>query len=120
MYDVVLERLIVNSPMLEMANLVPGDTGLKATIWFGKIGGQHGPRIKVSNIIDTFSESDSFVVSISSEPKILTPKHMKLKPQEVSSVLSWVKLNHSTLTEMFRLAENNQSYLYLFSQLKKV
>lgn len=35
--------------MLEVANLPSRATGVGYVMYFGEVGGQHGPRIKVSN-----------------------------------------------------------------------
>jgi hypothetical protein len=55
------------------------DTGLDYPIRLGKVGGQHGPRIKVSNIKGVYKgTSHSFVMSIDKNPlhkdgKVLIP-----------------------------------------------
>ena len=43
------EAWILAQPINEMAGIPTSNSGLPYFIWIGKIGGQHGPRIKVSN-----------------------------------------------------------------------
>ena len=99
--DFLSEEQILSLPMMEMSNLAPGTTGLPTVIWIGKIGGQHGPRIKVSNIKGKFAENDNFVVSISKNPQVLTPKYVKLKTTDVENIKDWIVINFDVLMELF-------------------
>lgn len=100
------EHAILNAVMTEMANLFPATTGLGYAIWFGEVGGQHGPRIKVSNIRGRFAQNDNFVISVDKNPRILTPRSVKLKPSEVEDIFDWVKLNYQKLMEMWKIYES--------------
>lgn len=102
----LLENKILSSPMNEMANLFPDETGLSTIIWFGEIGCQHGPRIKVSNIKGKFALEDNFVVSVSKNPEVLTPRSMKLKVYELENLYDWIKLNYDDLMVLWKMYEN--------------
>lgn len=116
-----LEDQLLKAPMLEMANLSPGDTGLSVVVWMGEIGGQHGPRIKVSNIKGKFSINDNFVVSVDKEPMVLTPKSAKLKNSEIEDVKDWIKLNYSELIDLWKHFESGEgSTIEYLSKLKKL
>lgn len=100
------EALILAAPMNEMANLFPKRTGLSTIIWFGEVGGQHGPRIKVSNTKGKFDLNSNFVVSVEKIPRILTPKSVNMKSEELEDVLDWIKLNYDDLMEMWKMYES--------------
>lgn len=114
------ENAILLAPMNEMANLTSDDTGLPVIIWFGKVGGQHGPRIKVSNVKGTFADNDNFVISVEKEPKILTPRNMKLKRDDINHIIDWVKLNYDVLMKLWNAYENNKGTIELLGMLKKI
>lgn len=115
------EDLILEAPMNEMANLFPDETGLDRIIWFGEVGGQHGPRIKVSNIKGKFSQSDNFVISVDKNPKVLTPKSMKIKSSELEDLFDWVKLNYDDLMKMWKMYETGTgSPNQILLSLKKI
>lgn len=115
------EDLILEAPMNEMANLFPQTTGLSYAIWFGEVGGQHGPRIKVSNIKGKFSQSDNFVISVDKNPKVLTPKSMRIKSSELEDLFDWVKLNYDDLMKMWKIFElGNGDLVPILSMLKKI
>lgn len=119
--DELNEQAILAAPMIEMANLFPSVTGLKIAVWFGEVGGQHGPRIKVSNIVGKFSSTDNFVISVSKDPKVLTPRSVKLKPNEIEDIFDWVKLNFDTLMEMWALYESGDGDLVaLLNKLERI
>jgi hypothetical protein len=114
------ETAILEAPMLEMANLAPSDTGLPVVIWFGEVGGQHGPRIKVSNIKGKFSKTDNFVVQVSKDAIILTPRSVKLKSYEVDLIQDWIKINYDTLMLMWIAFETGESAIALIASLQKI
>ena len=116
-----LEEQILNAPMFEMANLSPTNTGLAVVIWIGEVGGQHGPRIKVSNVPGKFAKNDNFVVSVSSAPEVLTPKSVKLSSDRVQDVLDWVTLNYTDLMELWKMYEaGTGDVVGVLSKLKKI
>jgi len=115
------EEQILASPMLEMASIPPSDTGLPTVVWMGKIGGMHGPRIKVSNKRGGFAEDDNFVINVDKDPRVLTPKSVKLKSSEVNEIEDWIKLNYDELLALWKHFESgNGSVLELLSKLKKL
>ena len=101
-----LEQKILDAPMMEMANLYPKETGLSTVIWLGEVGGQHGPRIKVSNVPGKFAANDNFVISVSRNPVVLTPKSMKLNSRKLEDLLDWVILNYEVLMELWNIHES--------------
>lgn len=113
----LLEDAILAEPLLEMPRLSPEDTGLPDEIWIGKVGGNHGPRIKVSNIKSVFSPSDNFVVSINKDPRVMTPRSMKIKQANVDNIIDFVKLNHDILIKMSKAYEEDRATDVLIADL---
>lgn len=100
------EEDILTAPMNEMANLYPTKTGLPVVIWFGEVGGQHGPRIKVSNVPGKFAVDDNFVVAVVKAPFVLTKKSVRLSASKVQDVLDWVQNNYDELMELWKIHES--------------
>lgn len=114
------QKALVEAYIEEMANLYSGDTGLKYVIWIGKIGGQHGPRIKVSNIKGTFAENDNFVMSVSKDPVNLTPRYSKISTSDLEDIEDWIKKNYDVLMELYRAAEKNERTIEILNKLEKI
>jgi hypothetical protein len=115
------QKTLVESTFFEMANWYPNDTGLNYVIWFGEVGGQHGPRIKVSNIKGTFAKHDNFVMSISKEPVNLTPKFTKISSDDVDDIKDWIKLNYAILMKLWEIYETgNGSAIEQQNKLEKL
>ena len=115
------EEAILSATMCEMANLFPNETGLERVIWFGEVGGQHGPRIKVSNIKGKFALDDNYVISVAKNPRVLTPKSMKINQSELDDLFDWVKINYDNLMKMWKIYESgNGDLIPLLSALKKI
>ena len=93
-------------PLEEMANLFKKDTGLDYPLWIGKVGGQHGPRVKVSNISGKMSMNSNFVVSVDPNPKVLTPASCKIPQSEVNKVLTWISINFDDLMTLWWMFEH--------------
>lgn len=115
------EEEILMAPMNEMANLYPIETGLPCVVWFGEVGDQHGPRLKVSNVPGKFAADNSFVVSVAMEPKVLTPKSAELSTAKIDDVLDWIKLNYDELMELWAIHESGDGDTReVLSRLKKI
>ncbi len=115
------EKLILEAAMNEMANLFPSRTGLERIIWFGEVGGQHGPRIKVSNLKGKFAQHDCFVISVAKDPRVLTPSTMKIKQSELDDLFDWVKINYDDLMKMWKMYESGDGDpLEIQMNLKKI
>lgn len=115
------EEHILQAPMNEMANLYPKETGLPCVVWFGEVGGQHGPRLKVSNVPGKFSTESNFVVSVTREPRVLTPKSAELSTTKIEDVLDWIKLNYDELMELWQIHETGDGdSIEVLSRLKKL
>ena len=119
--ELLTEQQILEAPMNEMANLYPKRTGLPMVIWFGEIGGQHGPRIKVSNVPGKFDQHNCFVLTVSKDPKNKTPSSTKVKKVVVDEILDWIKLNYDLLMELWDIHETGDGDPYpVIEQLKKL
>lgn len=87
-------------PILEMANMRPQETGLRATIHvMSKGGAKHGARVKVSNIAGTFHHSDNFTITNEQEPRVVG--NCKLKKEHLESIVDWVKLNKDHIDKVW-------------------
>jgi hypothetical protein len=106
--------------MFEMANLYPQKTGLSVVMYFGEVGGQHGPRLKVSNTPGKFNTSDNFVVSVSENPEVKAGKE-KISQAALSQIFEWVKLNYTELMELWKIHETGDGDVdSVLAKLKKV
>lgn len=115
------ETLILESFLDETSNLPPADTGLPYVVWLGEVGGQHGPRIKVSNTKGKMNKSSCFVMSVSKTPALLTPKSCKLKQHEVNDISDWIQLNYDVLMDLWDVYETGDgSTAKLISSLKRI
>lgn len=116
------EQKIVSGFLDEMARLARPETGLEYVFWMGEVGGQHGPRIKVSNNKGKMTPTDSFVVSVSKNPSVLTPRTCKLPTSTVEDILDWIRLNYETLMEMWEVFEGRkeESISLLIGRLKQI
>lgn len=104
--QLVNEQLILDSFVMEMANLPTQKTGLTRVIWFGEVGGQHGPRIKVSNVPGKFDRNDNFVMSVEKNPRVLTPNSCKLGKSDIDDISDWIKINYEVLMDLYYVFEN--------------
>lgn len=118
--ELEVERSILETFTMQMANLAPSDTGLPVVIWFGEVGGSHGPRIKVSNIKGKFAADDCFVMSVNREPIVLTPGNAKLKIGDIELLKDWIKLNYETLMQAWMAYETGESSMDTLRDLKKI
>lgn len=115
------EVWLLSQPINEMANLNPASTGLPVVIWVGAVDGQHGPRVKVSNLRGKFATDDCFVIAVAREPYVATPRSVKLKQEEVDEVIDWVKLNYEVLMELYQSHETGEGdTIEIQSRLKKL
>lgn len=115
------ENLLIESFLDEMANLVPDDTGLQYVVWLGEVGGQHGPRVKVSNTRGKMNASSCFVMSVDKNPCVLTPKSCKLKQSEIDDISDWIKLNYEALIALWNVFETGAgSATKIIASLEKI
>ena len=105
--DTLSEEKIISSFLMEMANIPTAQSGLSYMIWLGEVGGQHRPRIKVSNIKGKSPKTDSFVVTVSKQPKILTPKYCKIPKKDVEDIFDWIVLNYDDLMSIYGMFEDD-------------
>lgn len=98
------------SLMAEMANLYPHNTGVKYVMWFGEVGGQHGPRIKVSNKRGKFALDDNFVLTVNRVPSI-AEGHSKLKTKDLLQIINWIKLNYNNLMLLWKIHETGDAIM---------
>lgn len=97
--------MLVEAEFFEMTNLNAASTGLGYTIWIVEVGGQHSPRIKVSNTKCKFAKSNNFVLSIAKEPVNYTPKFTKIPTKDVEDVKTWIKQNYDELMKLWDMYE---------------
>lgn len=88
-------------PILRMANLYPKRTHLPVVIWVDNLGsarkGKHNePRIKVQNVKDDKAVDDTFSLSISKNPEILSGKR-KLSNDDYKEIVKFVSDNYDVL-----------------------
>lgn len=90
----------------EMANLRPTRTGLPYVMWFGEVGGQHGPRIKVSNTPGRFNRGSNFSISVSPDPEVVTPPtSVEISRSELTQIFRWIQLNYDDLMLLWQIFE---------------
>jgi hypothetical protein len=119
--EILTEEEILAAPMNEMANLYPVETGLPVVIWFGEVGGQHGPRVKVSNAPGRFDSMNCFVMSVSKNPSIYTPNSVRLSADKVQDVMDWIMLNYTDLMELWKIHETgNGNAQQVLARLQKI
>jgi hypothetical protein len=112
--------IITESELYEMARIQKKDSGINVMIYASTkdvVKGRHGPRIKVSNIIGTFSDSDNFSVSIAHEPQIMSGKS-KLGNSTVEDIFDFVKINYEALMKYWNNSYESDSDFY--TELKQI
>jgi hypothetical protein len=115
------EKSILDADMNEMANLYPKETGLQVVCWFGEVGGQHGPRLKVSNTPGKFNKNSNFVISVAKNPIVLTPKAALVSSSKIEDVIDWIKLNYDDLMELWKIHESGDGEAQIIlNRLKKI
>jgi hypothetical protein len=106
----VHEIIPTENVMLEMANLYPQRTGVDYVMWFGEVGGQHGPRIKVSNLKGRFAIDDNFTLSVSQTPEIMTPPgSVHIKQHELNKIIQWIQSNVDDLILLWQIHETGDA-----------
>lgn len=94
------EKIDLLNSMIEMASLPPEKTGLPLTLWIRpEEGSQHGPRVKVSKFPNKarFSDKDSFSISISDTPKIVSGDTSGVKAKDLELIFSFIKNKKDSL-----------------------
>ena len=120
-YSALHEHIILESFLDEMANLNPDDTGLPYVVWLGEVGGQHGPRIKVSNTKGKMNKNSCFVMTVSRNPEVITPRSCMLKNYEVDDIKDWIQLNYDTLMSLWKAYETGVGSVHkLLLDLRKL
>lgn len=98
--------------MNEMANLYPSRTGVNYVMWFGEVGGQHGPRIKVSNEKGKFAIHSNFTLSVSKTPEVMTPEgSVHISERDLNKIKEWIVQNHDNLMLLWRVHETGDAVL---------
>ena len=104
-YISMVNEEVINDQLNEMANLGREDHGIEhVVIQIGKANKQHGLRVKVSNLIDRWSNDENFVIMMPS---------FDYDPRSVARLMrgvlfkkmgEWIKLN----SEVFHDFENDR------------
>jgi len=111
---------ITEAELYEMARVRPKDSGLSCMLFVSSktyVNGKHGPRIKVSNIPDTFSADDNFAISITHEPVLVAGK-CKFKDAELENIFDWIKVNYEALMRYWN--DQYESDADFYAELTKV
>lgn len=96
--------------MLEMANLYPARTGVGYVMYFGEVGGQHGPRVKVSNSLGRFDIGSNFTLSVSKKPKVMTPpSSVGISQGELNKAIKWIQTNYDDLMRLWQIHETGDA-----------
>lgn len=115
------EGWLLSQPINEMANLNPVSTGLPVVIWVGAVGGQHGPRIKVSNVRGKFAMDDCFVMVVARDPYVATPRQVRLDSTDLEDIADWIRINYDVLMELYRAFETGDGdTVEIQTRLKKL
>lgn len=102
----LIDEILEENLMLEMANLPPRSTGIEYVMYFGEVGGQHGPRIKVSNTKGKFNRSSNFTLSVSTNPEVKTPpSSVDIPISELKKINQWIVLNYNDLMLLWKIYE---------------
>lgn len=112
--------ILSESEIMEMARIKEQDSGIPVVIYVStkqSVKEQHGPRIKVSNIKNTFSDSDNFAIDISKNPGPIAGK-VKLKHDEVEDICDWIKLNYGALMKYWN--DEYSSDAMFFAEIKSL
>ena len=90
----------VAAELHEMANIFPKRHGIEnVVIWVGIAPKQHGLRVKVSNIPNKMSITDSFVIMM---PSLDYDPHQVadwITPKIMNRIIDWIKLNQPLLSD---------------------
>ncbi|MEM2159584.1 MAG: hypothetical protein QXN55_01365 [Candidatus Nitrosotenuis sp.] len=111
LFELIKDKWLASRPFHEMANISPTSTGLPTVICFGEVGGQHEPRIKVSNNKGKFTVSYCFVVSVDKEPRVLTKTTAKLPKSDQDNIIDWIKLNYDNLMLLWQIHETGDAII---------
>jgi len=112
--------ILTEEVLYEMARVQRKNSGLPQQIFvttrdYGT--GNHWARIKISNIPDTFSKNDNFVVTISKNPQVVAgkPKYTTL---QLEDIFDWIILNYDILLKYWNKGYDNDADFY--AELKKI
>lgn len=112
--------ILTEDVLCEMARVQRKDSGLPQQIFVSTRDygtGNHWARIKVSNIPDTFSKTDNFVVTISKTPEVVAGKP-KYDSSQLEDIFDWIILNYETLLKYWNKKYESDADFY--SELKKI
>ena len=106
------ECLITEAELYEMARVKEANSGINTIMYASTkkaVRQRHGPRIKVSNIRNTFSADDNFAVTIDAEPRVVAGK---AKLDELDDIIDWIKLNKVALLKYWNDGYDNDVDFY--------
>jgi hypothetical protein len=112
--------IITEAELYEMARIQKRDSGINVMIYASTkdvVEGRHGPRIKISNIVGTFSDTDNFSVSIAHDPAIMSGR-TKFSSSTVDDIFDFVRINYEPLMKYWNNAYESDSDFY--AELKPI
>jgi hypothetical protein len=90
-----------DNDLSEMSNLDSDDHGIEnVVIWIGRSNKRHGLRVKVSNIPNSWSDTDNFTIMI---PQLnYDPQAVArwIKRPTLERILLWIKINQPLLYKL--------------------
>jgi len=91
-------NLFTDDELLEMANASDKVTGIKnVVIWMGPSPAQHGHRIKVSNVPNSFQTDDCFTITIPDFKIIGKPNKSLITNKKLEQIIKFVKINRENI-----------------------
>jgi hypothetical protein len=104
--------------LFEKANYSSKKTGLPMIIWVSSERGSHGARIKVANNYNPrVMIEDTFSVSVSENPKVLTGEQRDISNNDLQKVFSWIKLNLEPLLKYWNAELTTDEFGELLKKL---
>ena len=108
------EHFITEAELYEMARVQKKDSGINVVMYVSTkdvVQGRHGPRIKVSNIVGTFSSTNNFSISISTEPSVMSGK-VEIGTNTLEDIFDFIKINVEPLLKYWSNQYDSDSDFY--------
>ena len=116
----LLKELFEFENLQEMARVNSDFSGINVIMFVSSkeyVKNKHGPRVKISNIKNTFSENNNFSITISKNPILIAGK-CELKKDDFDDICDFIKINYETLMKFWNEEFDDESDFY--SKLIKI